>query len=194
MNLIVTKVRQQTSRRLVILTAMVFAGITAVATAQDTKGDKPSVLPGGASSLSETFEDWTVSCASASGETQCVVSQIQTQQQTGQQVLDIRLSPVRQDDGYQGNLALPFGLEFARGVTVRLDDGQTGKPFTFKTCFPAGCVVPINFDKSTLDALRKGAALKLAAVSVDNQNIPFTVSLKGFGAAFDRASVLVAAR
>ncbi len=176
--------------RLLSLTILL-GGMAHGAYAQDGKGDKPSTLPGGASSLTETFEDWTVSCAAANGKTQCVVSQTQAQQQNGQRVLDIRLSPLPQDNAYQGNLTLPFGLEFSRGVTMQLDDGQIGKPYNFKTCFPAGCIVPISFDKTTLDATRKGKALKLAAVSIDNQNIPFTVSLKGFGAAVDRASTLV---
>lgn len=171
--------------------SILFGGMAQNAFAQDGKGDKPSTLPGGASSLTETFEDWTVSCAATKGNTQCVVSQTQAQQQNGQRILDIRLSPVEQDNAYQGNLTLPFGLEFSRGLTVQLDDGQAGKPFPFKTCLPAGCIVPISFDQATLDATRKGTALKLAAVSIDNQNIPFSVSLKGFGAAFDRASALV---
>ncbi|KAA9353275.1 invasion associated locus B family protein [Ochrobactrum quorumnocens] len=194
LNSMQVKVAQQTLMRLMALTVIAFASITVVASAQNAKGDRPSSLPGGASSLTETFQDWTVSCASLNGETQCVVTQTQTQQQTGQQVLDIRLSPVQQDKTYQGNLALPFGLEFTRGVTMQLDDGQIGKPFSFKTCLPAGCIVPISFDKFTFDALRKGTSLKLAAISIDNQNIPFAVSLKGFGAAFDRASALVAAK
>lgn len=185
--------KRRTSLRLA-LAAMVLAGFPAATTAQDAKGDKPSTLPGGASSLTETFEDWTVSCASADAKTQCVVSQTQTQKQNGQRVLDIRLSPVQQDNAYHGNLTLPFGLEFSRGVTVQLDDGAIGKPFSFKTCLPAGCIVPMSFDKAIFDAMRKGTSLKLAAVSIDNQNIPFAVSLKGFGAAFDRAGALVAAK
>ncbi|GLU29972.1 invasion associated locus B family protein [Brucella sp. NBRC 12950] len=171
--------------------SILLGGMAQNAFAQDGNGDKPSTLPGGASSLTETFEDWTVSCGAAKGNTQCVISQTQAQQQNGQRILDIRLSPVAQDNAYQGNLTLPFGLEFSRGLTVQLDDGQVGKPFPFKTCLPAGCIVPISFDKATLDATRKGTTLKLAAVSIDNQNIPFTVSLKGLGAAFDRASALV---
>lgn len=193
MNALKTTAMPKTWLRLA-LAAMVFAGFSSTATAQDAKGDKPSTLPGGASSLTETFEDWTVLCASADGKTQCVVSQTQTRQQNGERVLDIRLSPVQQDNAYQGNLTLPFGLEFSRGVTAQLDDGTIGKPFAFKTCLPAGCIVPMSFDKATFDAMRKGTSLKLAAVSIYSQNIPFAVSLKGFGAAFDRASALVAAK
>ncbi len=191
MNALKTTAMPQTFLRLAAISAMVFAGLSAAATAQDAKGDKPSTLPGGASSLTETFEDWTVSCASADGKTQCVVSQTQTRQQNGERVLDIRLSPVQQDNAFHGNLTLPFGLEFSRGVTVQLDDGAIGKPFSFKTCLPTGCIVPMSFDKSTFDAMRKGTSLKLAGVSIDNQNIPFAVSLKGLGAAFDRAGALV---
>lgn len=165
----------------------------AAALAQDAKGDKPapqSTLPGGASSLNETFEDWTVSCGSAEGRTQCILLQSQTQQQSGQRVLEIRLSPVMQKNGYEGSLMLPFGLELSRGVTAQLDDGKAGKPFAFKTCFANGCLVPLDLDKPIVDAMRKGTSLKLAAVSAQNQNIPFAVSLKGFAGALDRATAL----
>ncbi|KAB2719505.1 invasion associated locus B family protein, partial [Brucella intermedia] len=48
--------------------------------------------------------------------------------------------------------------------------------------------------KAMTDAMRKGTALKLTATSIQNTAVPLTVSLKGFGAALDRASALVAAR
>lgn len=161
--------------------------------AQAADGGKPSVLPGGASSLTETFEDWTVSCSSANGSSQCIVSQVQTRQ-NGQRVLDMRLSPTTDNDGNNASLTLPFGLEFARGVTLQLDDGKPGKPISFKTCLPGGCIVPLSLDKAMTDAMRKGTALKLTATSIQNTAVPLTVSLKGFGAALDRASALVAAR
>jgi invasion protein IalB len=170
---------------------ILITGIATAAHAQARKEDKPSTLPGGASSLTETFENWTVSCVSAAGETQCLVSQTQTQSGNGQRVLEVRLNPVPQDDHISGTVNLPFGLEFARGVSFQFDDAQPQMPFAFKTCLPSGCIVPLQFDKPALATLRKASNLKLGAVSIDNQNIPFTVPLKGFDLAVDRAASLV---
>lgn len=177
--------------RLFPVVALACIGLaTSIVHVRAADGGKPSSLPGGASTLSETFEDWTVSCSSANGATQCVISQTQAQK-NGQRVLDVRLSPVADQDGNNASLTLPFGLEFARGVTAQLDDDKPGKVFSFKTCLPGGCIVPLSIDKAMIDAMRKGTALKLAASSIQNTDVPFTVSLKGFGAALDRATALV---
>ncbi|MBX8827376.1 invasion associated locus B family protein [Ochrobactrum sp. SFR4] len=163
------------------------------ACAQEVKGNTPSTLPGGASSLTETFEDWTVFCVAAGGKTQCIVSQSQIQQ-NGQRVLDIRLNTVTQPDGSNGSVTLPFGLELEQGVTVQLDDGKIGKPLSFRTCLPNGCLVPLSIDRSMLQAMSVGTSLKLVSVSTQNETTPFIVSLKGFGPALDRAESLMVAK
>ena len=173
--------------------AACFGFAVTIVHAHAADGGKPSALPGGASTLTETFEDWTVACSSGNSSTQCVVSQTHAQK-NGQRVLDIRMSPVADTDGNNASLTLPFGLEFSRGVTVQLDDGKPGKPFSFKTCLPGGCLVPLSLDKTMTDAMRKGTALKLTATSIQNTAVPLIVSLKGFGAALDRASTLAAAK
>jgi len=162
----------------------------AIVHAQAADGGKPSVLPGGASSMTETFEDWTVTCASANNRTQCIMSQTLARRSDGKHILDVRLSPVTDEDGKNASFTLPFGLEFSRGVTVQLDDGKAGNPFLFKTCLPDGCIVPLSLEKGVIDAMRKGTSLRLKAVSTQNTDVPFTVSLKGFGAAMDRATAL----
>lgn len=158
---------------------------------QSAKGDKPSSLPGGASSLNETFGDWTVTCGSPSGATSCVVSQTQTQQRSGQLVLDIRLNPLPNKDGFEGNLTLPFGLDLAERVTMQVDDEKEVKSLTFKTCLTTGCIVPFSINKAAIEALSKGTSLKMTAVAVNKQNTTFPVSLNGFGVALQRATALI---
>ncbi|MBN9047563.1 MAG: invasion associated locus B family protein [Rhizobiales bacterium] len=51
-------------------------------------------LPGGASSLQETYQDWQVACRIANGTRLCAISQQQTQQ-NGQRVLAIELAAPR---------------------------------------------------------------------------------------------------
>src|SRR5262245_27436872 len=76
-----------------------------------------SALPGGASSLQETYQDWRLSCESAAPRAICTVSQRQTQQ-NGQRVLAIEL--VRNGkDILSGNLVLPFGLLLDAGASLQ---------------------------------------------------------------------------
>ncbi len=48
-------------------------------------------LPGGASTLQETYQDWIVSCQSQKETSICVMRQDQSNTQTGQRVLTVEL-------------------------------------------------------------------------------------------------------
>ncbi len=150
----------------------------------------PSNLPGGASSLQETYEDWQVACVQRGEGKFCSMSQQQAQQ-GGQRILAIEINKI--DAGKtEGVLALPFGLALDSGVTLQVDEKPAGKPLRFRTCIPAGCLVPVSFDAAMVTALRGGTALKLAAAASENdQPVNFSISLKGFGAALDRTAALV---
>jgi invasion protein IalB len=90
----------------------------------------------------------------------------------------------------EGVLILPFGLAVDKPVALQIDEGptQTGR---FSTCLPAGCLVPVAFDPSTVASLKKGTTLKVKAIAVNGQNTAFTISLKGFASAIDRTAALV---
>ena len=150
--------------------------------------DAPS-LPGGASSLQESYQDWQVACRIADATKRCAVSQQQAQQ-NGRRVLAIELQ-VGADNAITGNLILPFGLLLESGVTLQIDEQETMAPFAFRTCLPAGCVVPLGLDQASVDALRNGSVLKLIAKSSDAaQDVAFAISLKGFSASVDRIKTL----
>lgn len=164
--------------------AIGFLALVAPATAQEAG------LPGGASSLKETYDDWDLSCQ-ATPKPVCAVSHQQTQQ-NGQRILAIELGK-GQDGGVAGNLVLPFGLQLAAGATIQVDDGAAGKPLPFSTCLPAGCLVPLTFDAKAAAPLRTGTTLKVTVKSLDQKDVALSVSLKGLAAALDRLKVLVGA-
>ncbi|GLI94259.1 invasion associated locus B family protein [Methylocystis echinoides] len=147
-----------------------------------------SALPGGASSLNETYRDWRVACALQGTTKQCAMSQIQTQQ-NGQRVLAIELS-APSGNAVTGTLILPFGLALDSGVTFQIDEKPAMQPVRFRTCLPAGCLVNVAFDAATLVALRAGAALKIKATADGGAAAPFAISLQGFATALDRVAAL----
>ena len=149
-----------------------------------------SQLPGGASSLQESHEDWQVSCAVRDARKSCSISQQQRQKDSNQLVLAIDLSSGPKD-GATGALVLPFGLRLADGVTLQIDEGKPSPALAFSTCLPAGCIVPLSLDGAFLKALRSGTALKLAAKAEDGgKGVVLTISLKGFASAHDRLKAL----
>lgn len=149
-----------------------------------------SILPGGATSLRETFDDWIVSCAVQGSGKRCSLSQEQVNQNR-QRVIAIELAP-GENNSLNGVLVLPFGLLFEAGVTLQADDKPIGKPLKMRTCLPTGCLVPLQFDQAAAGALRAAAALKASAMPADGTNpVGFSVSLKGFSPALNRTVSLV---
>ncbi|PSH56688.1 invasion associated locus B family protein [Phyllobacterium endophyticum] len=163
--------------------ALVTPLLTAPALAQEAR----SVLPGGATSLQETYQDWSLNCQ-GTPQAMCVVSQ-QQMQQNGQRVMAIELRG-KSDGTLSGNLILPFGLTLDAGAALQIDEAAPQKPLRFSTCLPAGCLVPLSFDAKTVATLRTGTSLKVKVQSVDAKEATLSISLSGLAAAVDRLAAL----
>lgn len=148
-----------------------------------------TTLPGGATTLTETHDDWTVRCSIANNAVQCAAQQEQLSNQTKQRVLAIQLL-AGSGDAQNGTLVLPFGLLLSKGAVLKVDDKLTSPPQPFQTCLPSGCLVPLTIGKDWLAAMRSGTALTVAAVAVNGQDAKFSISLKGLGPAIDRIAEL----
>lgn len=155
-----------------------------------TPSPSSSILPNGASTLNETYDDWTVICAPGDEGRICVMSQQQRKNDTGQLVLAAEFDNVS-DSAIEGKLILPFGLRLADGVVLQVDDKPASDPLPVQTCLPVGCIVPVSFDAETISALRSGTTLKLQTKAYDTgRDVLLAVSLKGFSAAQNRAAGL----
>lgn len=160
----------------------------AAASPAATPAASPATLPNGATSLSEVYGDWTVSCSIQSGVRQCDAKQEQVNQQNRQMVLAIELAPV--EDKIEGVALLPFGLALDSGVSFQIDEQPTAPPIHFRTCLPTGCVVPLTFDARTVALLRNGTTLKAKVVADGGGEAVLSISLKGLAAAIDRRAAL----
>lgn len=147
-------------------------------------------LPGGASSVQESFQDWQVSCAIIDSVKQCVMVQQQRQNTDNQLVLGVELNAPKKDGTVEGMLVLPFGMRLSSGITLQIDEQAALPSVAFSTCLPIGCLLPVSFDEATVAAARAGTSLKLSGVSNDGQPITFAVSLNGFAHALERLSKL----
>ena len=150
-------------------------------------------LPGGASSLTETYGNWTVSClVQKQGEAQKVLCSLSQQQmdEKRQRALAIEISPADKNAA-AGAFVLPFGLNLAAGTILQIDELPADKPIGFTTCLPAGCIVPVNFDSAKAEALGKGQNLSVLAQAMDGNQIKLNVPLDGFAAALKRTRELL---
>ncbi|MDO1585245.1 invasion associated locus B family protein [Rhizobium oryzicola] len=148
-------------------------------------------LPGGASTLLETYDDWAVACRAQSSVVGCVLRQVQSNEQTGEQMLaaELRNLPEGRMDGA---LLLPFGLALAKGVSLKVDDTPALPVVSFSTCMPGGCVAPVKFDAPTVTKLKSGSALNVSATLLaSGEVIPMKLSMKGLSKAIARAAELM---
>lgn len=144
-------------------------------------------LPGGASSLRETYQDWSVTCQVTDKARRCVMTQQQVQQD-GMRVLSIELQST--GDAATGTLVLPFGLKLDAGVTLAVDDRPPLPVLRFSTCLPAGCLVPLALDAKTIAGLRTAQTIRIDTLGGDGQKMTFPAPLKGFTTALDRIRTL----
>ncbi|MEL4073175.1 invasion associated locus B family protein [Ochrobactrum sp. GPK 3] len=146
-------------------------------------------LPGGASTLQETYQDWTVSCQTQKDVPICAIRQEQSNPQNGQRVLTAELRNGASGK-VEGVILLPFGLDLAKGVSVKIDD-TVGPNLTFSSCFPQGCLAPVSFDAKQIAAIKAGTNLNVTTTALSpSQPVAFKISLKGFGSALDRITAL----
>jgi invasion protein IalB len=147
-------------------------------------------LPNNASSIMETYGDWTVSCRLEAERRACLMAQGQGSQQSGQRRFAIEMKPAAEGKT-EGTILMPFGLKFDAGAILKLDDRDFAASLRFSTCIAQGCLLPVLFQASESDALRKGARLTVAALDLAaNAAVVFNVSLDGFSAAADRIQAL----
>ncbi len=152
-----------------------------------TGASGPAHWPPGATSVSESYGDWTMNCNRAEARTDCVIIQSQGDRRTGKRLFSVELRPPR-DGKSEGLILMPFGLQIEPGVGFKLDDRQLGKGAPFSFCVSDGCLVPISLPTLATDAMKTATSLTISATKPDaKEPTVITVPLSGFAAAFARA-------
>jgi invasion protein IalB len=173
----------------ILLTAMAALGVTS-ALAQETETD-----PAKPTALSETYDAWTVQCATTGeGEQQrrqCQMSQELLQQESRQRVLLVAIAKDKGNANAKATLVLPFGLLLAEGIRIEIGQQEFARG-SFRTCFPAGCIVEIDLPEEAIKELQSGTVASVHMTANNNQPVKTDVSLKGFGAAYKRLIGLAA--
>lgn len=147
-----------------------------------------SSLPDGVTSLNETYQDWDLSCQVKDGQTACSVSQQAYDGKTQQRFFSLKFQP--QGDQTHGVALLPFGLDLNRGLTVVMDGLPVGDIYSFTTCMPEGCIVPLDLDDGQLSGLEKSQHASLSFMTLSGQVMKFPLSTAGLEKALARAHAL----
>lgn len=147
--------------------------------------------PAGASSLTEVYGDWTVTCARADAavaKTECAI--MQAQGAKGRREFAIEIRPP--DEGRApGFILMPLGLAIEPGVSFKLDEAVLGKGAPYLSCGQEGCLVPIALPTLATDSMKTAKNLLVSATKPDaKEPTVITVPLNGFAPALARAGAL----
>lgn len=150
--------------------------------------------PSQPTTLSETYDTWTVQCATAQAEgqpaqRQCQMSQELLQQESRQRMMLFAVTKGETDP--KATLILPFGLLLSEGVRIEVAEKELARG-AFRTCFPAGCIVEVDLPAAAIAQLQAGETASVFMTAVTGQSVKTDLSLKGFSAAYKRLLALAA--
>lgn len=144
--------------------------------------------------IKETHGDWSLRCfpAPEGQEDLCQMYQLLTEE-AGNPVAEFTLYRL----GGAGQvvagatLAVPLGTLLTEEIKISIDGGKA-KSYAYSFCTVAGCFSRIGLTQADVDALKAGAQATIAIVPAQapDQTVRIDMSLSGFTAAFDAASVI----
>lgn len=148
--------------------------------------------PTGASSLTEVYGDWTVTCAKADAKAdakaECAIMQAQGAKGRREFALEIRPPS---DGRAQGFILMPLGLAIEPGISFKLDEAVLGKGAPYLSCSQEGCLVPISLPTLATDTMKTSKNLLVSATKPEaKEPVTITVPLEGFANALARAIAL----
>jgi invasion protein IalB len=149
-------------------------------------------------------EPWTVVCPDAAADAavaadgeeagRCVMTQRLSAKPDGPRILQVYVrrltteeAAAAESDGASARVArlrvdLPFGLELAAGVELRID-GEAWTKAPIRTCLAGGCVALLLLTDEELTRLKRGGRMGVVVKAYDGRVIAWPVSLAGFTAA-----------
>ncbi|MCT4608128.1 MAG: invasion associated locus B family protein [Pelagimonas sp.] len=145
--------------------------------------------------IRETFGDWGLQCIAVSPgseEEMCQMYQLLADD-SGASVAEaniFKLSNAGQAVA-GGNIVVPLETLLTEGMRIQIDSSAPRK-YEFSFCNQVGCFARVGFTQADVDAFKRGAVAKVSIVPAlaPDQRVTVNMSLKGFTAAYDQATVI----
>ena len=144
--------------------------------------------------IKETFGDWALRCIVVEDqEDPCQMYQLLSDE-TGQPVVEFTL--FRLPEGGQAaagaTVVVPLETSLQQPLSIKVDE-QQGKRYPYSFCNQVGCYARIGLTTEDIDSFKRGAKAVVSlvpALDPAKRVISLDMSLSGFTAAFEQASVL----
>lgn len=156
-----------------------------------TEPTAAATSPAGSPTI-ERFQDWRITCTGDLIQRFCTLAQEIRRRDENRHVLLLEVMPLGVDHAL-ARLTLPFGLALKAEVILQIDNSSKIPAKLYHSCMQDGCLVTLNLDTNTLTALKRGQTLQVSAPILTGGTANFTLSLKGFTAAYARLVTLAGA-
>lgn len=157
----------------------------------DSAGATPQV---GQTYRKETIGDWMLDCVKTEDgqDEPCQMSQLM-RQEDGNPIATATFfrTPEGSQAALGASIMVPLETLLPAGLRLGIDGGQE-KVYNFSFCNKNGCIARVGFTAAELAAFKNGssASLKIRPFAAPDVEVPMTLSLKGFTAAFDKVTAV----
>src|SRR6476660_179374 len=116
----------------------------------------------------------------------CLVNHEGLEPNTGMVLVAAAVRSIEGEDKQNLLVRLPtaYSLIMPAGVQIKIDDGEP-IALQYAVCFPTSCQVQMELTKESLDKMRKGKQMVVAAMNMQQKTMAFPVPLTGFAKTYD---------
>ncbi|HEY4774105.1 MAG TPA: invasion associated locus B family protein [Xanthobacteraceae bacterium] len=155
---------------------LALAGLAALASGASAQGVVRSV-----------HDDWQIRCETppgAQGE-QCALFQSVVAEDRANVGITVLVLKTADQKSRLMRVQAPLGVLLPAGLGLKIDQTDVGRA-GFVRCLPRGCYAEVVMDDKLIQQLRGGATATFFIFQTPEEGIGFPISLKGFGAGYDK--------
>jgi invasion protein IalB len=170
----------------VLLAAFALGCGTTIATAQQGQA-VPKTTPTTAGAGAES--SWVKVCTTdekTGNKLVCLVRHEGLDPKTGAILISVAVRTIEGEDKKHLLVTVPtaYSLVMPAGVQIKIDEGEPIQ-LQYAVCFPTSCQVQMELSKETVDTMRKGKQMVVAALNAQQKTMAFPLPLSGFSKTFD---------
>jgi invasion protein IalB len=138
-------------------------------------------------SVRSVHDDWQIRCETPPGaqSEQCALFQSVVAEDRANVGLTVLVLKTADQKARLMRIQAPLGVLLPAGLGLKIDNADIGRA-GFVRCLPRGCYAEVVMDDNLLKQMRTGTSATFFIFQTPEEGIGFPVSLKGFGAGFDK--------
>ena len=132
-------------------------------------------------------DDWQIRCENPPGaqNEQCALFQSVVAEDRANVGLTVLVLKTADQKSRLMRIQAPLGVLLPAGLGLKIDNVDVGRA-GFVRCLPNGCVAEVVMDDALVQKMRSGQTATFIIFQTPEEGIGFPVSLKGFGAGYDK--------